>query len=78
MRKGDYVEVNEKGNGYFYSRAGSLGRVVRKKGNYRVVRFEWVTYKSDIALPIDLDIHPNDLTVIPKEIYDIKLKAYQV
>lgn len=76
MKVGDYVEVSK--SGYRITVVGSLGKVIGRGIDQRLeILFEFIPDTS-YELPIRLDVHSEALTVIPKEIYDIKLKAYQV
>lgn len=82
MRKGQYIEVIS--GEYYYSSAGSLGRINQKNGGRCDVAFDYVVNAGDLVraegkplYPVDLDIYIDDIQVIPKAIYDIKLKAIQ-
>lgn len=77
MKKGDYIEV--KSGEYRWSQIGSLGKVVCREGFRVTVKFDYlVGGKSDFDLALTdgkFDLHRDDLTKIPKAIYDIKLKG---
>lgn len=82
MRKGQYIEIIS--GEYYYSGIGSLGMVKKKRGGSCEVAFDYVTNAGDLVRPInrplypvDLDIFTKDIQVIPKAIYDIKLKVIQ-
>lgn len=80
MRKGDYVEVT--GGDYRYTQIGSLGKVRVRRYDDVIVTFDYLagdperTY-ADEYLTNTFEIHQENLTKIPKAIYDIKLKAIQ-